>query len=450
MIKHIKDYVSDFERDLNIPLMTKEADAPLVDYVVDSWKSLCIIQNIQFLGYEYTETESEIDINKYVFKREKKTPKKDKFDYKFVDDTRAGKLTVEMLISSVDRDPKTKKPVTHQKIIKKSMLIPLLDEHGMAYIKGKKYYLIYQMVEKSTYTSANGVILKSLMPFAIRRTSSVIEDMSENVYTVPIYNIELYKKDIPIMLIYASNGLSFAIQYALDTAYAVMDFVTSYDKEDKTNLYFQISSKLFLRVNKKLFDNYTYVQSVVGGVLKICTNRLTIDKIDDTDIWLKKLSNNNIEKGKNLIISLQRLMDETTRKMLKVNVYRKLDVVSVIKYMTENYNDLRAKDNMNLCNKRLRCNEYIASLLTQEFSKRLNRIMSLGNKATIDNYKEMFKFSGDLLIQKMHSSGILRFCDAINDLDFFSKFKYTRFLLVQNTAKYWTNLSNWRGNLVRS
>ena len=119
-------------------------------------------------------------------------------------------------------------------------------------------------------------------------------------------------------------------------------------------------------------------------------------------------------------------MDETTRKMLKVNAYRKLDVLSTIKYMTENYNDLRAKDNMNLCNKRLRCNEYIASLLTQEFSKRLNRIMSLGNKATIDNYREMFKFSGDILIQKMHSSGILRFCDAINDLDFFSKFKYTR------------------------
>lgn len=398
MIKHIKDYTSEFERDLNIPLMTKEADAPLVEYVVDSWKSLCIVRNIQFLGYEYTETESEIDINKYIFKREKKTPKKEKFDYKFVDDTRAGRLTVEMLITSIDKDPKTKKSVTHQKIVKKSMLIPLLDENGMAYIKGKKYYLIYQMVEKSTYTAANAVILKSLMPFAIRRTSATIEDMAENEYTVPIYNIELYKKDIPIMLIYAANGLSFAVQYALDMPYIVMNFVTSYDKEDKKNLYFQISSKLFLKVNKKLFDNYTYVQSVVGGILEISTNRLTIDNIDDKNIWLKKLSNNNIEKGKNLITSLQRLMDETTKKMLKVNVYRKLDVLSVIKYMTENYNDLRAKDNMNLNNKRLRCNEYIASLLTQEFSKRLNRIMSLGNKATIDNYREMFKFSGDILI----------------------------------------------------
>ena len=40
-------------------------------------------------------------------------------------------------------------------------------------------------------------------------------------------------------------------------------------------------------------------------------------------------------------------------------------------------------------NKRIRCNEYIASLLTKEFSKRLNRIISLGEKATIDNIKEL-------------------------------------------------------------
>ena len=75
-------------------------------------------------------------------------------------------------------------------------------------------------------------------------------------------------------------------------------------------------------------------------------------------------------------------------------------------------------DNLNLENKRLRCNEYIASLLTAEFSKRLNRVISLGAKATIKDYTDMFKFSGEILIQKMHSSGVLRFDDNINDLDF--------------------------------
>ena len=83
------------------------------------------------------------------------------------------------------------------------------------------------------------------------------------------------------------------------------------------------------------------------------------------------------------------------------------------------------KDNLSLDNKRLRCNEYIASLLTAEFSKRLNKIITLGNKATMQDFLDTFKFSGDILLQQMYTSGILRFDDTINDLDFFSRFRYT-------------------------
>ena len=67
MIKYLKNYASEFERDLNIPLMNKEADRPLVEYVIDSWKSLQILDGIEFLDYEYTEKESDIDINKYIY-----------------------------------------------------------------------------------------------------------------------------------------------------------------------------------------------------------------------------------------------------------------------------------------------------------------------------------------------------------------------------------------------
>ena len=42
-------------------------------------------------------------------------------------------------------------------------------------------------------------------------------------------------------------------------------------------------------------------------------------------------------------------------------------------------------------NKRIRCNEYIASLLSKEFSRRLNRIISLGDKATIESMRELFR-----------------------------------------------------------
>ena len=75
----------------------------------------------------------------------------------------------------------------------------------------------------------------------------------------------------------------------------------------------------------------------------------------------------------------------------------------------QNFNELRLKDNCDLGTKRLRCNEYISSLLTKEFSKRLNRIISLGEKATIDNIREIFRFPGDILLQKMHR----RFCGPV-------------------------------------
>lgn len=252
------------------------------------------------------------------------------------------------------------------------------------------------MVEKSTYTSANSVILKSLMPFAIRRQTIVKEDIKENEYTLPVYTIDLFRKDIPVMLLYASRGLNYAVQYALQSyPYVALDFVTKADPEDKKHIYFQISTKLFLKVHKKLFNKFQYLQSVVGGILFISTNRLTMEKIDDPTIWIKKLSNNNMEKGKNLLDSLKRLLDETTKKILRVDISNKIDVLSVIRWMTQSFNELRMKDNMNLANKRLRCNEYIASLLTQEFSKKLNRIMALGSKATIDNYREIFRFPGD-------------------------------------------------------
>lgn len=427
MLKFMKNYPSMFADSFNDAIMEKSFDRPLVEYVLDAWRSLEIVQGIKFLGYDYTEEMSDIEINDYIVKRYPKGVSKDKrYDYKFVDDTKVGLLKVYLLLTSYEMDYELGKMVEKQKKITKSLLIPLQDEDGYYFVNGKKYYLIYQMVEKSTYTAANSVILKSLMPFAIRRKTVDAEDMKGNLYTLPYYTVELYRKDYPVMLIYASKGLDYAIQFAIQHyPYVCMDFTTEYNENDDKYIYFGISTKLFLKVRKSLFEKYIYIQSVVGGLLEICSNRLTESKLNDETIWIKKLSQSNMEKGKNLLNSLKRLLDETTKKNLRVDLYNKMDVLSVIRWMTQEFNDLRAKDNMDLCNKRLRCNEMLASLITYEFSIRLNQILTLGQKATIEDLKKIFKFTPELLIQKMHTSGIFRYDENINDLDVFSRFKYT-------------------------
>lgn len=427
LIKQLSAYPTNFDRDLNIPLLNRFDDKGLLEYVLEAWRSLQVLEGIEFLGYDYTDNPSDFEINKYIFKRQKGKSKNEKYDYKFIEDNKVGLLTVYLKISNNEMDFESGKIVRKEKKLKKSMLIPLMDEDGFYFIKGKKYYMIYQMVEKSTYTSANSVILKSLMPFSIRRKTIDREDMEGNMYTLPYYTVGLYSSDTPVMLVYAAHyGIDYALQFAIECAsYEVMDMVTKYDPEDKKNIYFGISNKLFLKVNRKLFKEYIYVQSVVGGFLEICSNRTTYEKRNDTTIWIKKLSNSNVEKGKSLLQSIQRLMDETTKHVIRVDLYNKLDVLHVIRWMTQEFNPLRMKDNMNIGNKRLRCNEAISSLLTHDFSGRLNFLMTLGNRATLDNYRDIFKFSPELLIQKMHSSGIFKYDENINDMDMFSRAKFT-------------------------
>lgn len=434
MIRQLRKLTSEFERDLNVKLMNKEADKPLVDYIVDSLKSLCIIDNIKFIDYEYNEMVSEVDKDKYIYKREKNKKKKEKFKYKYISDDRVGLLTFHMLLEADERNPATGE-IEHKKCpISKSLLVPIKDEiDGCYFLKGKKYYMIYQLVEKSTYTSKNAVILKSLMPFAIRRKVVEEEDIYGQNFQMPMYTIEIFKNDVPIILFWLCKGVNSALQYAIDYASVAIDFVedTGKDesekpKDDRKFIYFQISKTLYMKVRRTLFNDYPYLQSIVGSILYLSTNRLTSDKLDSGDLWVKKLGNNNADKGGELLNFLNRLIDETTRnRVLKLHKENARDVNTVIRWMAMEYNDLRKKDNMDLSNKRIRCNEYVASLITQEFSKKLNRVISFGSKATLDLYKEVFKFPGDLLIQKMHSSGILRYDDTINDMTFFRNFKYT-------------------------
>ena len=51
----------------------------------------------------------------------------------------------------------------------------------------------------------------------------------------------------------------------------------------------------------------------------------------------------------------------------------------------------------------------------------------------------MMTYRKMILIQKMHTSGVFRFDDTINDMDFFARFKYTKligalFIKVKNLS----------------
>ena len=404
---------------LNYGLINKEYDKPLIEYINDSAKSLEVIKNIQFLGSRFVEYESEIDMNKYEKRRKVDNKNKEEIKYTSIEDSRVGELILKFKITFKGKS----------EIIEKPILVPLPDEYGYYQIKGKKYILMYQLVDASTYVTKNSVVLKSIMPIFLTRKPFTKKDTEGYEYTCPIYSTKVFKNDITIMYFYfAKIGLTKALRYFSVNHYMG---VSNEKKNTEHFIYFQISQGFYLKVKRNAFNDSQYIRSVAFMILNVCNSKVNIDNMDCRQLWIEKIGNifsvstNHYEKGKNILVFFDRMLDETTKSNLRIDPKYKKSMYSILLYMFQNFNELKKKDNMDMENKRLRDSEYIASLLNKELSKRILPVVNSGKKLTREKIKDVFKFSGEILITQLYNSGLFRYDDQVNDMDFFSKLKYT-------------------------
>jgi hypothetical protein len=414
----IANYENENEKRINYGLITREYDEDLIKLIVNACKSLEVLEYIKFLGYTFIEDEKEIDLNEYMTTR-KKSRKKSDTRYMYMQDSRYMELRLKFKLECKGEEA----------IVTKKLLIPVADENGYYTIKGKKYLLLYQLVDSSTYTTRQNLTLKSLVPVVLKRVKGEFEDTDGNFYTAPTYLL-IFRKEIDLLLIYfAKMGVTKTLKFfSVDK---VVRFVEE-EGDKENNIYFKIKNKLFLEVNRYFFLKYQYVQSIVSMILRFVTNRLNYEDLDNRNYWIEWIgsmhatnSYNYMEKGLNTLKFIERMLDETTKDILKINDSNKKSIYSILRWMVQNYNELRKKDNMDLTNKRLRCNEYIVSLLTKAFNERMNRVIAAGSRVTLDKVKEILKFSGNILMDQLHISGLLRYDDRINDMDFFAKLRFT-------------------------
>ena len=409
------------EEGLNKGLMLREDDKPLVEYLVNNAKSLNIINNIEFLCYEYETDESKIDISSYITAKKRKQDK-EQYNYRHLQDTRYGELKLKFKLKAKDGTD----------TIVKRMLVPKVDRNGYITIRGKKYFLLYQLVDKSTYTTQNELTLKSCMAVTMTREAVTNKDTKGTEYTAPIYQVKMYKNERDVFNLYfAKMGITKTLQYfSCNTIMRLVEDVEDHDDED-TFLYFKVNSSLYIEVSKPMFEKFMYVRSIVFMIIDTCNNRTKLNTIDNITMWVEKLGSlsttsqyNAYGKGQNQLMNFESMVDITALDLLSLHTMNKQNVLTVIRWMIQNYAELRKKSNMDLDNKRLRLNEYIASILSIELRKRVNQFIK-DNKTSLADLKNIFKFPGDLLVQNLHSSGLLRYDDAVNDCDFFTKLKFT-------------------------
>ena len=421
MLKYLNQLPNDFVDQLNTDIMNKTYDQPIVEYIYDAFKGLEILPNIKILDFEWVSDEDKYDINDHVIRR---NSNKNKI-IKNVTETRCGVLYIDAEVSGLDKNG-----VLKIHYIKKPIIIPIQDKDGYYFIKGKKCYLIYQMVDKMLYPSFGAVTIKSLMPICVKTVKEEIVDITGTSHTIPIYNIQIFKSAINILLIYSHLTITKTLNFMeVDRFIKIFEKSEDYEKREDV-IYFECGKKsnIIVAVKRDIFEKEIYVKSIVGCLIKLFEDtKIKYEDIDNWEEWMIIVGGKNtIRRGMYQHIFFNRLLDDVTRKELKINDYDKQNIYYLLRWIVQNFHTLWAKDNLSMVHKRLRCNEYLGSLITAEISKRINRLVSLGDKATIKEYINIFKFPEDIFITRIYGSGVLRYSETNSDMDFESKWKYTK------------------------
>ena len=125
------------------------------------------------------------------------------------------------------------------------------------------------------------------MPVAVKRQIVEAEDINGIIHRLPFYNVFVFRKEIPVILFYLAHGIDYTMDF-LDISHVItfLDKLPEDALTDQEYLYFQISSKCFLRVYRDLFEKYPYIQAMVGSFCNVCTNRTTLHQLNNPREWI--------------------------------------------------------------------------------------------------------------------------------------------------------------------
>ena len=400
---------------INEDIIYKLRAEPLEDYIIAAFKTL-ESKHLKITGYELITNENEIDLDTINIKHIKN--KKNKKFTKRMGMKKSRYNLLKIKFHLIAKDGECDKEV--------NLLIFKRYNKYYYIIDGNRVYPIYQLVDASTYNTKNCLTLFSmLLPITMKKDEETIEsvnfmkrDNNEIVsiegkkYYVPAFTLCIFKKKInPLLFYLALMGFENTLIYMnMDGILRVENF----KKYDCENEYcFEASNGMFVKIIKYFFDNDLFIRGQVYLLLSLIGLCNNVNELHDNKFWVCRLGQimmtdpkDEIKmyiKGKNVLFSFYRLLDTLTKKSLRLDYHNKANIFAIIRWMMRNYNALKAKDNMDLKNKRLRMNEYIASYLIKRLSKRMNKFIS-NNDVKLEDVELLINMEQDYLLKTVISS----------------------------------------------
>jgi len=400
----------------------KEKDNPL-QILIDACESLEIIDGITFLGarkltskniYEYQKEECEVDY----------------------EDSRIENFEIKFLLEKKDERQEITKIIAFPKLL-----------NGCYYlIDDVTYYPIFQLIDAETYKTNKSITMRTaLQPIIVKRNKTEVEDefgtVIENIYCFSgIFYVKL-----PIFLYYfAKFGVLNTIKY-FNLPFELFSTEDELNEDDYVDdLVFRLGKKfvnqqLYLKVPFSYVDedenpNYEANEIMLLTFLNAFgkKDKIPYEMISNKDYWLKKLGSNFTkntsnwhDKGQSVIKSFERLFDNTTKKMIRLEDVDKKDIYSLVRWFLINYNNLMKMNNNDLANKRLRLSECFIYPLQEHWTRGVLRLINSKN-VTVGKMVQLFSsIKPDFLLKNCVNDENSRYSNLVNTLDVCSRLKIT-------------------------
>lgn len=340
--------------------------------------------------------------------------------------------------------------------------------------EGVRYFLIYQIVDNSTYGTEDCVSLKSLlMPITLKQHVITAEpELMADPIDLKSFDTLLFSKRVnPLLYVFGKDAYNSLINMEVKDRDNIISEWQSYKDPsliEKFNDFFKTDLKFSDNLNNLIEDGRTvfkikqdkkddcgcYVsvsndalksdkltQAVLGSLLDMKNETkkkrivFSYDNLVTPWFWIDKLSaffTKNSDAGKKfnkirtMLISLNRLMDDTTRKILNISEDDKENTLTIIRYIMKNFDELMNADSQDLSGKRLRLYEYQLYPLRKYFSDQIYRVLNSPTRSKTVMDRVFSNLSPMFIIRQTVTNELLRYYNATNDMNLFSAFlKYT-------------------------
>lgn len=347
-----------------------------------------------------------------------------------------------------------------------SIFLPKLIDDFFYVLNGSTYYPILQIVDRGTYVTKKTFTLKTLlMPLMFRRdmrAKHVDTFNGDREHDDMLYVLDLFRNRINVLrYFFASKGLAGTLQYfgvEQDIVIAETSTITELGAgvSDYRCLEIRGSGGLVVVASNDWLNAIDIEPSKQASVAHFRSSMLAtvvsaLDGIqqrfileDDIGQWKRRLgkhftqnSNGFEEKADKILISLERILDQRTRKNLAhVHPDDKSDVYAILRWMMRDYRTLIQVDGLSVKNKRIRMSEYLIHPLLMRFSESTYRLLNSKN-LTFRGLRGVFNSfiynpedpknnpQVDFLIKKLTSNELLRYSNMTNSFDLLTALRWT-------------------------